>query len=80
MLGEVIRIVVAANPESKNYYPATLFPESEAQVGSCTARSTLYAASIAAGLMVHQFCCWLRGIPVDRDSSIDLLAGEWSAL
>jgi molybdopterin-synthase adenylyltransferase len=76
----VLRIAVAADPESKDYYPATLFPGSEAQVGSCTARSTLYAASIAAGLILHQFCRWLRGIPVERDSSVNLLAGEWSVL
>ena len=42
----------------------------------CTARSTIYAASIAAGLMTHQFTRWLRGIPVDRDTSLNLLAGE----
>ena len=30
---------------------------------------------IAAGMMVHQFTRWLRGIPVDRDTSLNLLAG-----
>ena len=28
--------------------------------------------------MVHQFTRWLRGMPVDRDTSLNLLAGEWS--
>jgi sulfur carrier protein ThiS adenylyltransferase len=44
--------------------------------GRCTARSTIYSASIAAGLMTHQFTRWLRGIPVDCDVSLNLLAGE----
>ena len=49
----------------------------EAQAGSCTAHSTIYAATIAAGLMVHQFTRWLRDLPVDIDSTVNLLAGEW---
>ena len=30
--------------------------------------------------MVHQFTRWLRGMPVDRDTSLNLLAGEWSVV
>lgn len=77
MLGEVLRIVVAGNTIGREHYPTTLFAQSEAQPGRCTARSTLYAASIAAGLLVHQFTRWLRDIPVDPDTSLNLLAGEW---
>ena len=55
-----------------------LFAQAEAQAGRCTARSTIYAASIAAGLMVHQFTRWLRGLAVDRDTCLNLLAGEWN--
>ena len=80
MLGEVIRVLVAADVETRDYYRSTLFPGSDAQPGSCTGRSTIYAASIAAGLMVHQFTRWLRGLSVDRDTSVNLLAGEWSVL
>ena len=76
MRGEVLRILVAANDASRVHYPTTLFPEAEAQVGACTARSTLYAASIAAGLMLHQFVRWLRGQEVDSDLSLNLLASE----
>jgi len=78
MLGEVIRVLAATNCASRDYYGTTLFPGSEAQQGSCTAKSTVYAASIAAGLMVHQFTRFLRGLPVDRDTSVNLLAGELS--
>ena len=45
---------------------------------SLYARSTIYAATIAAGMMAHQFTRWLRGLPVDRDTSLNLLAGEWA--
>ena len=44
--------------------------------GSCTARSTVYTASIAAGLMLGQFTKWLRGLPLERDLSLNLLAAE----
>ena len=78
MLGEVLRVLTVAEDVGRDHYPTTLFAQSEAQVGRCTSRSTIYAASIAAGLMVHQFTRWLRGMPVDRDMSVNLLAGEWA--
>jgi sulfur carrier protein ThiS adenylyltransferase len=78
MLSEVIRIVTACDPAGRDYYPRTLFGQGEAQQGSCTSRSTIYSASIAAGLMVHQFTRWLRRLPLDRDTSLNLLSGEWA--
>lgn len=80
MLGEVIRVLVASDDASRRHYPTTLFAQSEAQTGSCTSRSTIYAASIAAGLMVHQFTRWLRNVPIDGDSMVSLLAGEYSCV
>jgi molybdopterin-synthase adenylyltransferase len=76
MLGEVIRILVAVGRDDGQRYDTTLFAQDEALTGHCTARSTIYAASITAGLMVHQFARWLRGVPVDIDATMDLLAGE----
>jgi sulfur carrier protein ThiS adenylyltransferase len=78
MLGEVMRILAVSDERSRAHYPGTLFQQAEAQQGACTARSTIYAASIAAGLMVHQFTRWLRGLPVDADAAFNLLSGEWS--
>ena len=78
MLGEVLRILIVADESGRERYPATLFPQGEAQQGSCTARSTIYAAAIAAGLMLHQFARWLRAMPVDTETSLNLLAGEWT--
>jgi len=76
MRGDIIRILTAADAPSRAHYPATLFTQQEAQVGTCTSRSTIYAAAIAAGMMVHQFTRWLRGISVDCDTTLNLLAGE----
>jgi sulfur carrier protein ThiS adenylyltransferase len=76
MLGEVIRVLTVAELEGREHYPKTLFAQADAQSGSCTSRSTIYAASIAAGLMLHQFTRWLREVGVDNDISLNLLAGE----
>ncbi len=78
MLGEIIRVLAAADRKGFQQYATTLFPQAEAQLGSCTSRSTIYAASIAAGIMVHQFTRWLRAIPLDCDTTLNLLAGEYS--
>jgi hypothetical protein len=76
MLGEVVRVLSVADEKGRDHYPTTLFPQSEAQPGRCTARSTIYAASINAGLMLHQFTRWLRRLPIDPDIGINLLASE----
>jgi molybdopterin-synthase adenylyltransferase len=76
MLGETIRTLAVEDESGRNHYATTLFEAGEAQVGACTSRSTIYTASIAAGLMVHQFVRWLRGQPVDPDLSLNLLASE----
>ena len=80
MLGENMRVLTAADSASRTHYPTTLFGQTEAEPGRCTARSTIYTANIAAGLMLHQFARWLRGQPVDRDVSLNLLASEFSVL
>ena len=76
MLGEVMRILTATNPKSRMAYGKTLFSQSEAQTGSCTSRSTIYTANIAAGLVVHQFSRWLRQLPLDNDLCFNLLSSE----
>jgi hypothetical protein len=76
MLAEVIRVLVAVENADRVHYDSTLFAQSDAHVGRCTARSTIYAAGIAAGLMVHQFARWLRRIPVDADVTMNLLSGD----
>jgi hypothetical protein len=78
MLGEVLRILTVGSDQGRAHYPSTLFAQAEAQSGNCTSHSTIYAASIAAGLMVHQFTRWLRRLPIDADISMNLLAGEYA--
>jgi hypothetical protein len=76
MLAEVVRVITACDRDGRDYYPTTLFAPSEAQAGSCTSRSTIYTASIAAGLMVHQFTRWLREISPEVDQLLNLIASE----
>jgi sulfur carrier protein ThiS adenylyltransferase len=76
MGGEVIRVLASGRPATDDRYAATLFAASEAHGGRCTAKSTLYAASIAAGLMIAQFARWLRGFDVFPDQTLNLLAAE----
>ena len=78
MLGEVMRVLTATDPDSRRHYSTTLFEQADAEPGRCTARSTIYTANIAAGLMLHQFARWLRRQPLDRDVSLNLLASELS--
>ena len=80
MLGEVLRVLTATEDTGRDHYPTTLFQPEEAQPGRCTARSTIYTASLAAGLMLHQFTRWLRRVPIDRDLTLNLLAGELTIL
>ena len=76
MRGEVCRILTAAGSAGREHYCGTLFPQGEAQAGSCISKSTIYCASIAAGLMLHPFTRWLRDVPVDVDVALNLLASE----
>lgn len=79
MLGEVLRVLTVAGEIGRDHYSTTLFEPAEAQPGRCTARSTIYTANLAAGLMLHQFTRWLRNVTVERDLTLNLLAGELTA-
>jgi hypothetical protein len=76
MSAEVIRTLVAADPASRSHYPTTLFQPPEAHAGACTAKSTIFTANIAAGLMLEQLTRWLRHLPVDADVQVNLLTAE----
>jgi len=79
MSAEVVRVLASDHPGMDAYYATTLFAPDQAYTGACTAKSTIYTASIAAGFMLSQFTRWLRGLPLDRDLLLNLLAGELSA-
>ena len=76
MSAEVIRVLASGQPRADSNYSTTLFAPDQAYGGSCTAKATVYTASIAAGLMLSAFTRWLRGMPVERDLTLNLLAAE----
>jgi len=78
MSAEVLRILTACDAESREHYPTTLFNADEAFIGPCTAKTTIYCANIAAGLMLAQFTRYLRQLPIDPDLQLNLLASELS--
>jgi len=79
MTAEVLRVLTACDPASREHYPATLFSQDEAYQGACTAKTTIYCANIAAGLMLAQFAKWLRRLPVEPDVCLNLLTAELKA-
>ena len=76
MSAEVLRILTACDAKSREHYPATLFNAEEAFVGPCTAKTTIYCANIAAGLMLAQFTKYLRQLPIDPDVQLNVLTSE----
>jgi len=76
MSAEVLRVLTVCDPQSRQHYPTTLFRTEEGFVGPCTAKTTIYCANIAAGLMVAQFTKHLRQLPVEADVQMNLLALE----
>ncbi len=76
MQAEVMRILAHDERMDPQRYAASLFSEAEAQGGPCTARSTIYTASITAGLMMSQLVRWLRHLPLIPDQTFNLLSGE----
>jgi sulfur carrier protein ThiS adenylyltransferase len=76
MSAEVVRVLAVELPATDDAYTTTLFEADQAYAGSCTARATIYTASVAAGLLVGQFTRWLRHLPVDQDLTLNLLSME----
>ena len=73
---EVVRVLTVAGGAGREHYPGTLFAAAEAHAGPCTAKSTIYTASIAAGLAVGQLAKHLRGLPIEADITCNLLTAE----
>jgi len=76
MSAEVLRVITACDIPSRDHYPTTLFAAGEAYAGTCTAKTTIYCANIAAGFMLGQFTKYLRLLPIDQDIQVNLLASE----
>jgi sulfur carrier protein ThiS adenylyltransferase len=80
MSGEVLRVITACDGRSRRYYPQTLFNQGQAHRGRCTAKTTIYCANIAAGLMLCSFTRYLRMLPAEADIQLNLLACEMNVL
>jgi hypothetical protein len=65
-----------ADEVTPEFHQQAVDQQAQAQAGPCTAHGTVYTASIAAGLMLYQCTRWLRGVPVEADVTLNLLAGE----
>ena len=76
MAAEVLRVLTVCDSAGREHYATTLFAPEQAYQGSCTAKTTIYCANVAAGLMLAQFTKWLRGLPVEPDITFNLLSGE----
>ncbi len=76
MSAEVLRVLTARDTASRDHYPTTLFSAGEAYAGACTAKTTIYCANIAAGMMLAQFAKYLGNLPVDPDIQLNLLTSE----
>ena len=76
MSGETLRIISASDIPSREHYPTTLFAAADAHAGACTAKSTIYCASLAAAFMISRFTKWLRGMPSEHDIMLNLLSEE----
>lgn len=74
--GDTVRVLTAGDAATRARYEQSLFPQAEAQMGACTAGGTIYAAAVAAGLLIAQFVRWLRGQPTASDLTLNLLADE----
>jgi sulfur carrier protein ThiS adenylyltransferase len=80
MSGEVVRVLACGSPGSDRHYATSLFSPERAFAGSCTAKGTIYAAGIAAGLMLSALAKWLRRLPVEPDLTLNLLAAEMTVV
>ena len=76
MSAEILRVLTACDAATRKHYPTTLFAAGEAYAGPCTAKTTIFCANIAAGIMVSQFAKYLRHLPVDADVQLNLLSSE----
>jgi len=47
-------------------------------ITTCTAKTMIYCANMAAGFMVAHFAKWLRGFIVEPDINLNLLAHDLS--
>ncbi len=80
MLAFSIKVLVAYDNRTRAYYSKTLFPESEAEGGSCTARSAIWPAKTAASMAVNAFVLWLNDINPPVEFKANLMTYEFDVI
>ena len=76
MGAEVARVLAVSHIDGKDYYPRTLFEARDGLQQSCTAKTTIYCANLAAAMMMGQFSKWARGILIDKDILYNIFAAD----
>ncbi len=79
MGAELCQVYAAVTPPQRDTYSLSLFSDNQAYVGPCTAKSTIYCANIAAGLMVANLTKWLRDMVVPSFCEFNILSCEFEA-
>ena len=75
MAAESLRVFcIDRSPEAIDLYRASLFPSHEAHRESCTARATIYCASMAAAILCAQFKKWVMNQAPEPHIQMDLLS------
>lgn len=80
MSAESLKVLTAYSPAGYSKYEKTLFSDEEAYQGRCTAKSTCYCASIAAGLAVSQLAKYSRHLEnlIEEHINFNIFAMELS--
>ena len=75
MAAESLRVFcVERNEESIQAYRSSLFPSHQAYRESCTARATIYAATMAAAILCAQFKRWAMNQSPEHHVQFDLMS------
>jgi sulfur carrier protein ThiS adenylyltransferase len=75
LYGEIVRAVVAADSRTRQHYSNALSQKADAETEEA-ANSTIYAAALAAALLVHQFTRYLRGLPLEADTIFNFTTSQ----
>jgi sulfur carrier protein ThiS adenylyltransferase len=67
---ESVHVLTCTNTRgARRFYRSTLFTDAEASPEPCGYRSTIYNATLAASLAIHQLTRYLRDIPLDQSTT-----------
>ena len=74
MAAEVLRVFcIERETRAMAAYEASLFPSQEAYRESCTAKATIYCATMAAAVLCASFKRWAMAQPFERHLLVDLM-------